>query len=145
MEGPEFPEEPWLIRDVNIVHDVVAGYISPGAISPRVVFVARTEILCFILAGAAIFLTNARIRVKTFRLEFKIILILILHMMIFFMRQHLSTMVESVMIAFKNQFISFNPVVLLIPENGQWISETRLSLEMKDKWAISFNRAISDM
>ena len=144
VEGPEFPEEPRLIRDVNIIHDVVAGHISPGAVSPRVVFVARTEILCFILAGA-IFLTNTRIRVKTFRLEFKVILILILHLMIFFVRQHLSTMVEPVMIAFKKQFISFNPVVLLVPENGQRISETRLSLEMKDEGAVSFNRAISDM
>ena len=129
MGGPEFPKEPRLIRDVNIVHDVVPGHISPGTISPRVIFVARTEILSFILAGA-IFLTNTRIRVKTFRLEFKVILILILHLMIFIVRQHLSTMVESIMIAFQDKFISFNPVVLLVPENGKGISETRLSLEM---------------
>ena len=50
--------------------------------------------------------------------------------MIFFVRQHLSTMVESIMIAFQDKFISFNPVVLLVPENGKGISETRLSLEM---------------
>jgi hypothetical protein len=146
VEGPEFPEEPRLVRDVNIVHDVVAGHISPGTVAPRVVFVARAEIiLCFVLARAAIILAKARIRVKTFRLEFKVIFILILHLMIFIMRQHLATMVEPVMIAFKNKFISFYPVVLLIPKYGKWVSETRLSLEMKDEWAVSFNRAISDM
>ena len=102
-----------LIRDVNIVHDIVAGHISPGVIFPRVVFVARTEILYLILAGDIIFLTNARIRAKTIRLEFKVILILILHLMIFFVRQHLSTMIEPVMIAFKNKFISFSPIFLV--------------------------------
>ena len=122
VEGPELPEEPRLVGDVNIVHDVVAGHISPGAVAPGVVLVARAEIiLCFVLAGAAIILPKARIWVKTFRLEFKVIFILILHMMIFFMRQHLATMVEPVMIAFKNKFISFYPVVLLIPKNGKWV------------------------
>jgi len=37
VEGPELAEKPGVARDVNILHDVVAGHISPGAVVPLIV------------------------------------------------------------------------------------------------------------
>jgi len=37
VEGPELAKEPRVARDVNILHDVVAGHISPGAVVPLIV------------------------------------------------------------------------------------------------------------
>ena len=45
VEGPELPEEPRLVGDVNIVHDVVAGHISPGAVVPLIVSVCIVFLL----------------------------------------------------------------------------------------------------
>jgi hypothetical protein len=39
VEGSELAEEPRVTRDVNILHDVVAGDISPGAVVPLIISV----------------------------------------------------------------------------------------------------------
>jgi hypothetical protein len=51
VEGPELAKEPRVTRDVNILHDVVAGHISPGAVVPLIVCVCIVflHLLLFII------------------------------------------------------------------------------------------------
>jgi hypothetical protein len=45
VEGPELAKEPGVARDVNILHYVVAGHISPGAVVPLIVSVCIVFLL----------------------------------------------------------------------------------------------------
>ena len=45
VEGPELAKEPRVPRDINILHDVVAGHISPGAVVPLIVSVCIVFLL----------------------------------------------------------------------------------------------------
>lgn len=59
VEGPELAKEPRVPRDVNILHDVVAGNISPGTVVPLIVSVC----IVFLLLVFIIF-TPEQLRVQ---------------------------------------------------------------------------------